>query len=555
MRTRVQIAVEGALKNAVSKGLVPDMSVPQAHQLVPPKEEAHGDFASNLALTVASRAGRPPREIALGLAAELQADSLFQRVEVAGPGFLNLFVAPKWWQEDLRAMALAGEAYGQSDAGRGKRVQVEFVSANPTGPLHVGHGRGAAVGDSLARVLEAAGFLVEREYYTNDVGNQMNTLGASVHLRYQELFGRDPSFPKEYYQGDYIRDIARDVQSVHGDRYLDAPLESCLDFFVQTAVRTIGGGIRRDLEDFGVAFDLWFSEKSLHDTGLVERTISELRAEGHIYEQEGALWFRSTAFGDEKDRVVRRSNGALTYFAADIAYHRHKLGRGYDFIVDIWGADHHGYVPRVKAAVQAMGYGKDAVRVLLVQLVNLLEGGKLKAMSTRAGEFVTLREVLDDVGRDAARFMFLTRRCDSHLDFDLDLARSQSQDNPVYYVQYAHARLNSVFKNAEQQGIPVLQPVDVNVGMLDSPEDLQVLKRLNCFPQVVADSALALEPHRVSYYLTQLAGQLHGYYARHRFLDEGDADLTQARLLLARVARHVFRKGLGLLGVSAPETM
>jgi arginyl-tRNA synthetase len=554
MRNRVQEAVEDAVKKAILANELPDLPIPDSHQIVPPKQEAHGDFASNLALILASPAKRPPRDVAACLAGILEGNALFETVDVAGPGFLNFVVARRSWQEDLRHMGASGESYGDSDAGKGVRALVEFVSANPTGPLHVGHGRGAAVGDSLARVLKVAGFDVETEYYINDVGNQMMTLGASVFRRYEEHFGRATEFPKEYYQGDYIRTIAKDIAAREGGRYLDEPMESCLPFFTETAVEAISQGIREDLRDFHARFDTWFSEKTLHASGLVERTITELRETGRIYEQDGALWFRSTEFGDEKDRVVRRSNGMLTYFAADIAYHRHKAERGYGLMVDIWGADHHGYVPRVKAAVEALGYSGKTLHVLLVQLVNLLEGGKLKAMSTRAGEYVTLREVLDDVGRDAARFIFLTRRCDSHLDFDLDLARSQGQENPVYYVQYAHARLASVFRNADEQGIVPAPPETVDVSLLENPEDLQLLKRLNAFPQIVRDSALTLEPHRISYYLTDLAGQLHGYYARYRFISD-NKELTQARLLLARVAKTVLRKGLGLLGVSAPERM
>ena len=554
LRNRIQKAVEEAYKQGVAEGVLPDVSLSASHQVAPPKQEVHGDFASNLAMITASWAKRPPRELAGCLAKILEANPLFHKVEVAGPGFLNFFVTTTWWQENLCTIWKAGDSYGESRAGNGRLVQVEFVSANPTGPLHVGHGRGAAVGDSLARVLKAAGFSVEREYYINDIGNQMRTLGASVYLRYLEYFGQEVEFPEEYYQGDYIRDIASGIASGEGDRYLDVSRESCLTFFIDTAVEIIASDIRKDLEEFSVHYDNWFSEKTLHESGLVDRTISELQDKGYMFEEEGALGFRATALGDEKDRVVKRSNGVLTYFASDIAYHRHKLERGYDLLVDIWGADHHGYIARVKAAIRALGYQEDKLQVLLVQLVNLLEGGKIKAMSTRAGEFVTLREMLDDVGSDAARFIFLTRRCDSHLDFDLDLARSQSQENPVYYVQYAHARLSSVFRNAGEQGISLAEPQDIDISLLSTPEDIKLLKQLDVFPCLVADAALALEPYRVSYYLTDLAGQLHGYYTRHRFITD-DPDLTQARLLLADVTRKVFRKGLGLLGVSAPEKM
>ena len=554
LRNRIQEAVEKAYGEGVAEGALPDVSLSASHQVVPPKQEVHGDFASNLALITASEAKRSPGDLAGYLAKKLEANPLFDKVEVARPGFLNFFVATTWWQENLRTIWNAGDSYGETGAGNGRLVQVEFVSANPTGPLHIGHGRGAAVGDSLARVLKATGFSVETEYYINDIGNQMRILGSSVYLRYLECFGHEVEFPEEYYQGDYIRDIASGIVSKEGDRYLDIPLESCLTFFINTAVENIASDIRKELEEFRVHYDNWFSEKTLHESGLIDRTISELQDKGYMFEKEGALWFRATAMGDEKDRVVKRSNGVLTYFASDIAYHRHKLERGYDLLVDIWGADHHGYVARVKAAIKALGYQEDKLQVLLVQLVSLLEGGRIKAMSTRAGEFVTLREVLDDVGSDAARFMFLTRRCDSHLDFDLALARSQSQENPVYYVQYAHARLSSIFRNAREQEISLAKPQDIDVSLLSTPQDIKLLKQLDAFPCLVADAALALEPYRVSYYLTELASQLHGYYTRHRFITD-DEDLTQARLLLARVTRRVFRKGLGLLGVSAPEEM
>ncbi len=553
MRDRIKIAVEAAFRQIVAEEVQQGLSF-AGHQVSVPKQESHGDYASNLALVMASVIKISPRELATRLADRLSKHHHFERIEVAGPGFLNFFIARNWWQENLYDMKRAGAAYGESDTGQGMRVLLEFVSANPTGPLHVGHGRGAAVGDSLARLLKAAGYRPETEYYINDVGNQMNTLGRSVYLRYIEHLGRKIDFPKECYQGGYIKDIAADIASREGKRYLDKPLEECIPYFTKVAVEKISAGIRRDLEDFGVRFDNWFSERTLHVTGLVEETIAELQQKGLIYEKDGALWFRSTEFGDEKDRVVKRSSGVLTYFAADIAYHRHKLERNYDLLVDIWGADHHGYVPRVKAAIKALGHSAEKLKVLLIQLVNLLEAGKIKAMSTRAGEFVTLREVLDDVGKDAARFIFLTRKCDSPLDFDLDLARSQTQENPVYYVQYAHARLASVFRKAMEQGVAIVPPEEVDVGLLREPEEIRLLKALEAFPRVVSDSAKALEPHRISYYLTELAAQLHGYYTRYRFIGE-DAALTQARLLLADVIKQVFNKGLGLLGVSAPERM
>ncbi len=544
-----------AFNSAVDNGDLPQTGGQPRHQISTPKLESHGDYSSNIALAMAGPLKRPPRAIGEILKGLLEQDSIFKKIEIAGPGFLNFFIAESYWQQHLKNILSQGDAYGRTDTGKGKKVLVEYVSANPTGPLHVGHGRGAAIGDSLARILDFAGYEVQREYYINDAGNQMNTLGKSVYLRYQECFGREINFPKECYQGEYIREIAKKVVEAQGDRFLDVPLEECLDFFTEVAVKDISLGIKKDLEDFNCLFDNWFSEKTLHDSGFVEQTIEELRASGHIYEKDGALWFRSSAFGDEKDRVVRRSNGVTTYFAADIAYHRNKCERGFDILVDIWGADHHGYVPRVKAAIEALGKDPEGLKVILVQLVNLLEGGKLKAMSTRAGEFVTLREVLNDVGKDAARFIFLTRRSDSHLDFDLEVARKKSQENPVYYVQYAHARLSSVFEKAREKGINPDELKDQpKVELLNTTEELAILKTLEAFPKVVESCAINFEPHGLSFYLTELASKLHGYYNRHRFITD-DEPLTFARLYLARGVKQVLKNGLALLGVEAPEKM
>ncbi len=554
MRENIKKALARALSECAESGLLPQGKIPEDLQVSRPKHEQHGDFATNAAMILASQLKMPPRKIADALKERLETNDLFSRVDVAGPGFINFFIRPEWWRNNLLTIVKKDSSYGISQSGQGKRVLIEFVSANPTGPLHVGHGRGAAVGDSLARVMRAAGYDVDTEYYINDVGNQMKTLGTSVYLRYQQYFGKEVEFPTECYQGDYIREIAADIAHSEGDRFLDTPVEECVDYFTAAAVKVISASIRKDLENFRVSFDNWFSERTLHQSGLVQKTIDQLKEQGLVYEKEGALWFRSSDYGDEKDRVVRRANGILTYFAADMAYHREKLERGYDMLVDIWGADHHGYIPRVKAVIKALGFEDSKLQVLLVQLVNLLEGGKLRQMSTRAGQFVTLKEVLDDVGVDAARFMFLTRKCDSHLDFDLDLAKSQSQDNPVYYVQYAHARLCSVFRNAESQGMSLNDISTIDTSRLDAPEEIKLMKVLAEFPLTVAGAAQALEPHRISYYLTELASLLHSYYTKYRFIED-DAELGRARLLLAQAVRNVFASGLNLLGVSAPEKM
>jgi len=554
MRQKVTELIAQAFQTACKNALLPEMPLPKGHQISYPKQREHGDIASNIAMVSAGQAKMPPRNIAGVMVDLLKDEPIFSKIEVAGPGFINFFISEAYWQGNLLEINRLAEDYGKSRAGEGRRVLVEFVSANPTGPLHVGHGRGAAVGDSLSRILRHAGFDVEREYYINDVGNQMRTLGSSVYLRYQELLGNAIEFPKDYYQGEYIKEIAAGILEEKGKMFADVPLEECLQFFIDRAVHDIFTGIKQDLADFDVSFENWFSERTLHDSGLVQSTIRELMEKGFIYEQDSALWFKTTQFGDEKDRVVRRSNGVLTYFAADMAYHRQKISRNYDMMVDIWGADHHGYIPRIKSVVQALGVDPERLKVLLVQFVTLLENGVPKSMSTRSGEFITLREVLDEVGKDACRFMFLTRKADSHLDFDLEVAKQQTQENPVYYVQYAHARLASVLRNAKENGsLPILNDAP-NLSLLDTQEDMAVMKHLAVFPEVVEDSALNFEPHRISYYLTELAGLFHVYYTKHRFIDE-NAALTNARLFLARAIKQVLKNGLELLGVTALEKM
>ena len=521
----------------------------------PPREEAFGDYATNAALVLAGRLKRPPRELADELAGKLSTRAdLFSKVEVAGPGFINFFVAPGYWQSVVKKVLSRGEDYGRSELGRGRKVQVEFVSANPTGPLHIGHGRGAAVGDTLARILSFAGYEVVKEYYVNDRGRQMEILGRSVWLRARELSGEKIDFPEDHYRGDYIKDLARKLLAERPN-LLTLPEEEAVAIARDFALREILEEIKQDLIDFGVSYDVWYSERGLYERGEVEEALRALSEAGHLYEKEGALWFRASAFGDEKDRVVRRSNGEPTYFASDIAYHREKfLKRGFDLVVDVWGADHHGYVPRLKAVLSALEIDPERLQVLLIQMVNLIEGGKLKSMSTRAGEFVTLRELMDEVGRDAVRFTFLTRKCDAPLEFDVELAKRQSQENPVYYVQYAHARLSSVFRKAEEAGLKLENSGDADYTRLDTPEDFKLLKLLDAFPQVVEDSARSLEPHCLTYFLLDLATAFHDYYTKHRFLSE-DEELSRARLALARAVKQVLKTGLNLLGVSAPERM
>jgi arginyl-tRNA synthetase len=519
-----------------------------------PKQAEHGDLATNLALVLAKPAKMAPRKIAEIIVKNLQApEGMLQKVEIAGPGFINFFIEESYWRRVIPEIHRLGPAYGLSEMGRGRRVQVEFVSANPTGPLHIGHGRGAALGDALANLLAAAGYEVVREYYINDVGNQINTLGKSLYFRVRELQGERIGFPEDGYQGDYMKDLAREYLAA--GKPLPAPAPGTEDFVAlgRYAGDVILAGIKQDLEDFGVAFDRWFSETELYQRGLVAQSFELLTEKGYLYEQDGALWFKATAFGDEKDRVVRRSNGVTTYFASDVAYHFHKFQEGYELVVDIWGADHHGYAPRLQAAVRALNL-PGQLKVILVQLVSLLRHGEPVAMTTRGGTFVTLREVVQEVGKDAARFIFLTRRPDAHLDFDLEAAKAKSPENPVYYVQYAHARLASVFRQAEAQGIKVPEPAPSLYPYLTLPEETAILKLLAGYPELVEAAARNLEPHRLTYFLTELASQLHSYYYKHRFISE-DLPLSEARLCFVKTVQTVLAHGLAVLGVDAPESM
>jgi len=585
MKQQVKDLFAGALARLAADGLLPGDGLPDV-QVERTRDGRHGDFSSNAALVLAKRARTRPRDLAAHLVAALPPSPLVERVEIAGPGFINVFLAPAAYQALVPEILATGPAYGRSDIGAGQRVQVEFVSANPTGPLHVGHGRGAAYGAVVVDLLAAVGFQVHREYYVNDAGRQMDILATSVWLRYLELCGEDLPFPSNGYQGDYVWDIAAALHREHGDDYRcagaepgaglppDEPAggeEVHIDAVIARARRLLGDeryrlvldrglehildDIRDDLSRFGVDYDQWFSERSLAERGAIERAIERLRAAGRLYERDGALWFRSSDFGDEKDRVLVRDNGQTTYFASDIAYHLDKLERGFERVIDIWGADHHGYVPRVKAALAALGNDPDRLDVLLVQFAILYRGGERAQMSTRSGEFVTLRQLRKEVGRDAARFFYIMRRCEQHLDFDLDLAKSQSADNPVYYVQYAHARIHSVLRQAAERGMAVdPSPGEVNLERLTAAHEQALLKALARYPEVVEAAALALEPHQLAHYLRELANDFHTYYNAHQFL-VADEDLRDARIKLILAVRQVLHNGLDLIGVSAPESM
>ncbi len=586
MKADIQQLVATALQRIAAEGVFPGDAVP-IPVIERTRDPSHGDFATNVALVLAKTARSRPRDLAQRILEALPESDAVERVDIAGPGFINFHMSPSAYLGLVPRIIEQGFDYGRSALGAGKRVQVEFVSANPTGPLHVGHGRGAAYGATVADLLQAVGFDVHREYYVNDAGRQMDILAASVWLRYLELCGEELPFPANGYKGDYVWDIAATLHREHEDAYYhssvevfsglpaDEPVggdkEAHIDAVVQRTRQLLGDNryryvfelglntlvddIRDDLELFGVHYEQWYSERSLAESGAVNKCIERLRESGHVYEKGGAFWFRSTEFGDEKDRVVVRDNGQTTYFASDIAYHVDKLERGFERVIDVWGADHHGYVPRVKAALQALGDDPKKLDVLLVQFAILYRSGKKAQMSTRSGEFVTLRELRKEVGRDAARFFYVMRKCEQHLDFDLDLAKSQSSDNPVYYVQYAHARIHSVFRQAAEKGADAGPSAGtIHLDRLTTVHEQALLRTLSRYPEMVETAALNEEPHQLTHYLRELANDFHTYYNAHQFLVE-DTPLRDARLKLILATRVVLRNGLNLLGVSAPESM
>ncbi|SFO14530.1 arginyl-tRNA synthetase [Nitrosospira briensis] len=545
-----------------------------------PRQASHGDYACNLAMQLAKPLRRNPREIAALFVNALSASPYLEKIEIAGAGFINLFLKTSAKQQFPRHVLEHGELFGHVNIGAGKKIQVEFVSANPTGPLHVGHGRGAAFGASLANVLAAAGYSVAREYYVNDAGRQMDILALSTWLRYLELNGVTSRFPGNAYQGEYVRDMARLIYKAHGGRYVHEPdllfdglagetgdnTEAELDGLIANAKKLLGqdyayihnfvlteqlGDCGNDLMEFGVVFDTWFSEQSLFASGAVAHAVELLEQGDHLYEQDGATWFRSTDFGDEKDRVVQRENGQFTYFASDIAYHLNKFERGFERVIDVWGADHHGYIPRVKGAMKALALDPAKLEIALVQFAVLYRNGKKAPMSTRSGEFVTLRELRKEVGNDAARFFYVLRKSDQHLDFDLDLAKSQSNENPVYYVQYAHARVCSVL---EQWGEDAAVLITADMSPLASTVELSLLQKLIDYPEIVEAAAKELSPHLIAFYLRELAGEFHSYYNATRFLVP-EVPLRLARLGLVAAVRQVLSNGLKLLGVTAPAKM
>ena len=557
-----------------------------------PKQAAHGDFSCNLAMQLARVLKRNPRELAQLLRSEIPKSSFVAKTEIAGAGFINFHLLPTAKRDVIRSVLKQGDSFGRSTLGDKRKVQIEFVSANPTGPLHVGHGRGAAYGASLSNLLAVAGWDVTREYYVNDAGRQMDILAVSAWLRYLGFYGEQVPFPPNGYQGDYVSDMAEQMKIAHdgkfvrpsasvlqgtpglptGDRSDDeakAQREAHLDALIANAKQLLGEDwsyvhshvlteqledCRSDLEAFGVHFDVWFSEQALFDTGLVARCVERLEAAGHLYEQDGARWFKSTAFGDEKDRVVQRDNGLYTYFASDIAYHLNKVERGFERIINIWGADHHGYIPRVKGALAALDIDPDVLDVALVQFAVLYRNGQKASMSTRSGEFVTLRTLREDVGNDACRFFYILRKSDQHLDFDLDLAKSQTNDNPVYYIQYAHARVCSLLAQWGDADLAESVLDDIDLTRLESPHEFAIAAKLGEYPEVIEAAARELAPHMIAFYLKDLAAEFHSYYNAERMLVD-DVALKNARMALSIAVRQVIRNGLAILGVGCPETM
>lgn len=586
MKEHIADLIQSALTNLISEGTLPADTSASIH-IENTRDKAHGDLASNVALTLAKAARCNPRQLAEKICAALPQSDQVVRTEIAGPGFINFFINQSSIYSVVEKILAEGTEFGRAPANSGPRVQVEFVSANPTGPLHVGHGRGAAYGASVADLLEAAGLEVEREYYVNDAGRQMNILAASVWLRYLEDLDMDLVFPTNAYQGHYIRDIAHVLQQEHGNRFLrthaqvfdnlpaDEPEGGDKDIYIDALIdrakellgdegyevifraglESILGDIREDLSEFGINYQVWFSERSLTHSGDVDVALNILQEKGHLYEAEGNIWFRSTAFGDDKDRVVKRANGQTTYFASDIAYHMNKFDRGFDQVVNIWGADHHGYITRVKAAIQALGYNPDNLVVRLVQFAILYRGEERVQMSTRSGSFVTLRELRDEVGSDACRFFYVTRKAEQHMDFDLELAKSESKDNPVYYIQYAHARVCSVLRKLEDESMSWDQVQGVaELSRLDSETEKDLITQLTKYPEVLRNAAVNFEPHVLANYLRDLASDYHTWYNGHKMIID-DVALRNARLTLSVAVRQVLANGLNLLGVSAPEQM
>lgn len=550
---QVQHVVKTAIQQAVIKAkLAETESVPAIH-LETPRDKTNGDYATNIAMQLTKIAKMPPRAIAEAILENLDTTNTpIEKIEIAGPGFMNISLRKDYLADVIKAVIEQGTNYGRSQAGADEKIQVEFVSANPTGDLHLGHARGASVGDSLCNVLDFAGYQVSREYYINDAGNQINNLALSLEVRYNEALGKDMEMPEDGYRGQDIIDIANALVAEHGDALLAKTEKERFDFLRAHGLKIELAKLQQDLADFRVNFDSWYSETSLYDGGKIEVALDKLKSNGHVFDEEGATWFRSTTFGDDKDRVLIKNDGTFTYLTPDVAYHEDKISRGYDQLINIWGADHHGYIPRMKAAIQALGYDRDTLEVMIIQMVQLYKDGEKMKMSKRTGKAVTMRELVEEVGLDAVRYFFAMRSGDSHMDFDLDLAVSQSNENPVYYAQYAHARISSILRQAEEQGFAASSE---NLNLLQAEKEIDVLKKVGDFPQVVADAAKNRSPHRVANYIQELAATFHSFYNAEKVLDPSNEDMTRARIALITSVRTTMANALRLIGVSAPEKM
>ena len=582
MKDQLQELLTKCVQDLISKGILKEM--PSKIRIDHTKDNSHGDYATNIALMLSKQAKMSPVELAKIIIDQFEQKNFIKKIEIAGPGFINFFISQESSSSIVNEILAQAASYGCSDIGQGKKVLLEYVSANPTGPLHVGHGRGAAYGATVSNLLRNAGFIVDNEYYVNDAGRQMDILTVSIYLRYLTICGEDLRFPDNGYQGQYINDIAQGIYETSGQKFhlkSDLVFENvCLDgteggdkevhidqliekaksilgdgfkAVFEVGIESILSGIKNDLAEFGVVFEKWFSEQSLIDSGLSESCISKLKDSKNLYEKDGALWFKTTNFGDEKDRVVVRDNGNHTYFASDIAYHLEKLDRGYDKIINVWGADHHGYIPRVKASIEALGHNSDKLEILLVQFANLYRGGSKVQMSTRSGSFVTLEDLRAEVGNDAARFFYILRKSEQHMDFDLDLAKSKTNENPVYYIQYAHARICSVFKQADEKELE-LDVSQANLSLLTEEIEKDILRELSRFRSVLESSAIQYEPHQLAYYLRDLSNHFHSYYNACKFIVD-DKNLTQSRLALINATQQILKNGLSILGVGAPESM
>ncbi|WP_411954107.1 arginine--tRNA ligase [Alkalibacillus sp. S2W] len=549
--------VEQQLKQAIEQAVLAANLANQDEMpeviLETPKEKTHGDYATNMAMQLARIAKKPPRAIAEEIVEQINKEGAsIKSIEIAGPGFINFFMDTSYLTDVVRTIFEQGKHYGETNDGGGEQVQIEFVSANPTGTLHLGHARGAAYGDTLANVMTKAGYDVEREYYINDAGNQIDQLALSIDVRYAQAFGEDKEMPENGYRGQDIIDLANQLAEEYGRQFLDMQESERLAAFREHGLNHLLEQIKQDLAAFRVPFDTWFSEQSLYDENRVVGAVDALRERGYVYESEGAVWFRSTYFGDDKDRVLVKNDGNYTYLTPDIAYHQDKISRGFDQLINVWGADHHGYVTRMKSAIQALGYD-DLLDIKITQMVNLFENGEKVKMSKRTGKAVTMKELIDEVGIDAVRYFFIMRSNDAHLDFDMDLARSESNDNPVYYVQYAHARICSMLRQAEEKGVDIDAIPDL--ALLTAEKEVDLLKRLGDYPQVVSEAATRKMPHRIPQYVFDLASELHSFYNAEKVIDTDQMALTQARIALMQATRIVIEDALNLIGVHAPEKM